>query len=131
MTNMTRVTLTGLLHEIMGARAADSLYHDLAGWVTIPLALAALYIEYRLLMHLFIETPIVSPSTALPTEGRPFGGEPSRSDSKIWRVISLCTAIGIVISSGTIHGSWTSRWKKSLGARACGIPVRKSSDEYR
>ena len=55
--NATRVTLTGLLHELLGKGAADHLEHDLAGWLTMPLAIALLYIEYKLLLRLFVDAP--------------------------------------------------------------------------
>ena len=35
--NIARITLTGILHETAGGKVADHFYHDLAGWVMIPL----------------------------------------------------------------------------------------------
>jgi exosortase len=54
--NVTRITMTGLLHETVGGQVADAVYHDLAGWLMMPLALAALWGELFLLSHLFIES---------------------------------------------------------------------------
>ena len=59
--NVTRIVVTGLLHVAVGAKVADAVYHDLAGWLMMPLALAALWGELFLLSHLFIE----------PASGRP------------------------------------------------------------
>lgn len=53
--NVTRITVTGLLHETIGGRVADAVYHDLAGWLMMPLALAVLGAEFWLLARLVIE----------------------------------------------------------------------------
>jgi exosortase len=66
--NVARITLTGLLHATAGSRVADAVYHDLAGWLMMPLALAALALELALLARLF---PAVEPAEALP--GAPLG----------------------------------------------------------
>lgn len=47
--NLARITITGLLHAYVGGRYADTFYHDLAGWLMMPLALAAFFAELRLL----------------------------------------------------------------------------------
>src|SRR5262249_40857049 len=43
--NITRITLTGILHETVGGGAADAFYHDLAGWLMMPLALLFYWFE--------------------------------------------------------------------------------------
>lgn len=53
--NVTRITVTGLLHETTSSRVANAVYHDLAGWLMMPLALAALWLECFLLSRLFID----------------------------------------------------------------------------
>jgi exosortase len=55
--NILRITITGLLHETVGSETANMVYHDLAGWLMMPLALAFLWIEIILLSHLFIAAP--------------------------------------------------------------------------
>ena len=55
--NILRITITGLLHETVGSEAANMVYHDLAGWLMMPLALAFLWIEIVLLSHLFVTPP--------------------------------------------------------------------------
>lgn len=57
--NVLRITTTAVLHETVGGRAADTLYHDLAGWVMMPVALGALWVELFLLSRLFV-TPAPS-----------------------------------------------------------------------
>src|SRR5262249_36552352 len=53
--NVARISLTGLLHETIGGRVADAVYHDFAGWLMMPLALAVLGAEFWLLARLFVE----------------------------------------------------------------------------
>ena len=53
--NVTRITVTGLLHETVGGKVADAVYHDLAGWLTMPFALAMLWIEGKTFSHLLVE----------------------------------------------------------------------------
>ena len=53
--NITRITLTGILHEDVGAHAAAGFYHDLAGWLMIPLALILYWLEIGILSRLLIE----------------------------------------------------------------------------
>ena len=45
MANVTRITLTGYLHETAGGPVADMVYHDLAGWLMMPFALLMLWAE--------------------------------------------------------------------------------------
>jgi exosortase len=52
--NILRITLTGILHETVGHKIADVVFHDLAGLLMIPLALAALAAVLKLLSHLFV-----------------------------------------------------------------------------
>ncbi len=52
--NVLRITLTGVLLEKVSNEAADVVFHDVAGWFMIPLALLFLYIELWFLSHLFV-----------------------------------------------------------------------------
>ena len=52
--NVARVTATGVLHEWAGARAARVVFHDLAGWLMMPLALGLLLIEMAVLSRLLV-----------------------------------------------------------------------------
>lgn len=40
--NTARIVITGVLHETVGSKVAYWVYHDLAGWLMMPMALAAL-----------------------------------------------------------------------------------------
>lgn len=43
--NTTRIVVTGVLHETVGERVANLVFHDLAGWLMMPVALALLGVE--------------------------------------------------------------------------------------
>jgi exosortase len=51
--NVTRITATGVLHQSMGSAVANAFYHDLAGWLMMPFALALLGLEMLFLSRLF------------------------------------------------------------------------------
>jgi exosortase len=55
--NVVRITVTSILHETVGGRLADLVFHDLAGWFMMPFALGLLWIELRILARLLIEPP--------------------------------------------------------------------------
>ena len=69
--NILRIATTGLLHAFSTRAIADHVYHDLAGWLMMPMALAMFGAELYILSHLFVEieagpaaesTPWVNPS---------------------------------------------------------------------
>jgi hypothetical protein len=53
--NITRITVTGILHLTVGTQVADAVFHDFAGWVMMPMALGLLYLEIYILSQLFVE----------------------------------------------------------------------------
>ncbi|HEV3340441.1 MAG TPA: exosortase/archaeosortase family protein, partial [Pirellulales bacterium] len=53
--NVTRITLTAMMYEWVSADAAQLVFHDLAGWLMMPLAVALLAAEAALLSKLLIE----------------------------------------------------------------------------
>lgn len=55
--NITRITVTGVLHETVGHKAADVVFHDLAGWLMMPFALVLLWLELKALGRLLVELP--------------------------------------------------------------------------
>jgi exosortase/archaeosortase family protein len=42
--NVLRITLAGFLHETVGSRVANLVFHDLAGWLMMPAALGLLWL---------------------------------------------------------------------------------------
>ena len=63
--NVTRITATGVLHELVGSRLANAVFHDFAGWVMMPLALALLWLELQALSRLLIEVPTTAGTVPL------------------------------------------------------------------
>jgi exosortase len=53
--NVVRITATGVLYETAGSRVAHAFFHDFAGWLMMPLAVALLWLELRVLARLLVE----------------------------------------------------------------------------
>jgi exosortase len=53
--NVVRITVTGILHLTAGPELAEMVFHDLAGWFMMPMALGMLYVEFQILSHLVID----------------------------------------------------------------------------
>jgi exosortase len=62
--NVIRITATGVAYHLAGKESAVAkmIYHDLAGWFMMPLALVMLWLELKFLANLFIEEPELAPS---------------------------------------------------------------------
>jgi exosortase len=63
--NIIRITATGILHETVGGHAADTFYHDLAGWLMIPVALVLYWLEIWLLSKILVEVRPAVPALDL------------------------------------------------------------------
>lgn len=55
--NVARITTTGVLYEIAPHDVAQLVFHDVAGWLMMPLALLILFAELALFSKLFILLP--------------------------------------------------------------------------
>lgn len=66
--NVTRISVTGIMHETVGHKAADLVFHDLAGWLMMPFALVMLWLELNALSRLFVVRAVTEP-TPLPALG--------------------------------------------------------------
>jgi hypothetical protein len=53
--NVLRITVTAVLHNQVGGRIADVVFHDLAGWFMMPVALSLLWVEFRVLNLVLVE----------------------------------------------------------------------------
>jgi exosortase len=53
--NVLRIVLTGVLYERADSRIAEHFYHDLAGWLMIPLALALLWVVATIFSRMLVE----------------------------------------------------------------------------
>jgi exosortase len=63
--NIGRITLTALLHNISRHDLANTMYHDLAAWLMMPLAVVLLWIEMALLKRIFVTVAPDSPTVNL------------------------------------------------------------------
>jgi exosortase len=59
--NVVRITVTALAMETLGREVGSVVFHDLAGWLMIPLALVLLWLELRFLNVLLIEPSVTRP----------------------------------------------------------------------
>jgi exosortase len=64
--NITRITVTGVMHETVGHEAANLVFHDLAGWLMMPFALVLLWIELQIFARLFVEVARPAPLAVSP-----------------------------------------------------------------
>jgi exosortase len=68
--NLLRLTATGMVYAVIGAPAAQTFFHDLAGWLMMPLALATLGLELYLLSRLFVGEGVASALRTSASSGR-------------------------------------------------------------
>ncbi|MHB1034191.1 MAG: exosortase/archaeosortase family protein [Pirellulales bacterium] len=59
--NITRITVTGVLYLTVSEEIANAVFHDLAGWLMMPMALGLLFVEYQMLKHLMIDDDVDGP----------------------------------------------------------------------
>ena len=55
--NVTRITITGFLYSIAKEEWAKIVFHDIAGWLMMPLAIGILFAEIHVLKKLIVEKP--------------------------------------------------------------------------
>jgi exosortase len=55
--NIARVTATGILYEAGCREEVNQMFHDAAGWLMMPLGLGLLWLELLVLSRLFIDVP--------------------------------------------------------------------------
>ena len=63
--NVFRITLTGLAYEWGSPELAETLFHDLAGWLMMPFALVLLMLELQYLARLLVVPEQVGPAIVL------------------------------------------------------------------
>jgi exosortase/archaeosortase family protein len=85
--NVVRVTVTVLLYEATSAELAEVVFHDLAGWIMMPLALLVLWLELLFLGRLRLPTertrpvplPVLPPRPPRSTAAVPAGAPSARA----------------------------------------------------
>ena len=69
--NIIRITVTGILYLTAGPKLAELVFHDLAGWFMMPMALGMLYVEFQILSHLIIDEESSGPLQIGASRGGP------------------------------------------------------------
>lgn len=59
--NVARCVVTAILHVVAGSELANAVFHDVAGWLMMPLALLVLWLELKMLARLFLEPLAAGP----------------------------------------------------------------------
>lgn len=59
--NVARISVTGVLFHTASSAVARVVYHDLAGWLMMPLAVGLLWLEVKFLERLFVLEPDTGP----------------------------------------------------------------------
>ena len=77
--NVLRITATGLAYEFGSAKLADLIFHDLAGWLMMPIGLGLLWLEFFLLSRLVSTTDTQDLSLALRRPQKSRAVVPTRS----------------------------------------------------
>jgi exosortase len=52
--NVLRITVAGVLHDTVGSDWANRFFHDLGGWLMMPVALGMMWLVLQLLSRLFV-----------------------------------------------------------------------------
>ena len=68
--NILRITITGLFYDAFGNNFGGHFFHDLAGWLMMPLGLAFLGLELWVLRTLLIDPPAGKPLPSVVTMQR-------------------------------------------------------------
>jgi exosortase len=58
LSNVIRIVITGVLYGVAGQRWGDLVFHDLSGWLMMPLALGLLWLALKVLTFLLVESPV-------------------------------------------------------------------------
>lgn len=115
--NSIRITVTGMLYQVATSEIAEMVFHDLAGWFMMPMALAMLYGEQYLLAKLMVvedEAEMIAiglqPSAA--TAGRRVSSDGllpvSRPTARL--------AVDTEVKTFTPHGTTAERLRRGGGA---------------
>jgi len=117
--NSIRITVTGVLYQVADSEFAERVFHDWAGLVMMPLAMAMLYTEQYVLANVFLpelEGPAVLGRSATPV------AESSGRKAKA----AAPGALGLGSVGGVKSGSSAVSKPKGVVGPVIGFPPRKS-----
>ncbi len=75
--NSIRITVTGLLYQVASSEVAEMVFHDLAGWVMMPMALGMMFLLQQILAHLFVSEDTVVAAVAPRRQGVEAASQPA------------------------------------------------------
>jgi exosortase len=55
--NVARIATTAIMYDVGGQRLGDMIFHDLAGWIMMPLALGLLWLEVQVMSFVLTDIP--------------------------------------------------------------------------
>lgn len=76
--NIVRVTMTGVMYDLGYSEMASHFFHDVAGYLMMPLGLGMLWLELTLLSRLFIDAPAPIATRPQAPSRRPVPSTPVR-----------------------------------------------------
>jgi len=74
--NAIRITVTGVIYQLIGVEMGDRFFHGPAGWMMMPIAMGLLFLELQLLSNLLITD---EDTHAAPVAMSPLGAQRARS----------------------------------------------------
>ena len=116
--NSIRITVTGVLYQVADSEFAERVFHDWAGLVMMPMAMAMLYAEQYILSNVFlpeIEGPAVLGRSAAPV------AEATGRKAKV----AAPTVLGLGPAGGASAGNLPATKAKGVVGPVIGFPPRK------
>jgi exosortase len=84
--NVVRIAVTAILYETAGKEWGDAVFHDLAGWFMMPLAVALMWLELAILDRALVErkaaSPVLPEGVAKKTNGAARGRERAETGTR-------------------------------------------------
>jgi len=77
--NVVRIAITGLLYETVSPELGHKVFHDLAGWFMMPLAIGLVWLELGLLSAIFIEPVGIGSYVNSPSQPAPVPSSPKQT----------------------------------------------------
>ncbi len=77
--NIVRIVATAVAHQSFGRETADLIFHDLSGWLMMPLAMLLLYLELKILDLVFVKAADSRPGISMHRMPGGFSVEPQKS----------------------------------------------------
>ena len=124
MVNSIRITFTGVLFQVADSEFAERVFHDWAGLVMMPMAMAFLYLELMVLGSIFLPESAMSSIVADRPHHAPPARGPASAAGRSAGKGGPCV-VGIGAGSGARDAA-PSRRDRGNGGPIVGLPPRRS-----